>query len=53
MGAMKTAGLPAAVPPPVRAFQWDLARQVERLDWLVAQIPRLADWGYQEIYLHL
>jgi len=50
---MKTADLPAAPPPPLRAFQWDLARQVERLDWLTAQIPRLADWGYQEIYLHL
>ncbi len=37
----------------IRAFQWDLARQVERLDWLVAQLPRYADWGYQELYLHL
>lgn len=37
----------------VRAFQWDLARQVERLDWLTAQLPRYADWGYQELYLHL
>lgn len=37
----------------IRAFQWDLARQVERLDWLVAQLPRYADWGYQEVYLHL
>ena len=37
----------------IRAFQWDLGRQVERLDWLVAQLPRYADWGYQELYLHL
>jgi hypothetical protein len=37
----------------IRAFQWDLARQVERLDWLTAQLPRYADWGYQELYLHL
>lgn len=39
--------------PPIRAFQWDLARQVERLDWLLAQLPRYAEWGYQELYLHL
>jgi hypothetical protein len=38
---------------PVRAFQWDLGRQVERLDWLLAQLPRYAAWGYQELYLHL
>ncbi len=37
----------------IRAFQWDLARQVERLDWLIAQLPRYAEWGYQELYLHL
>ena len=37
----------------IRAFQWDLARQVERLDFLVAQLPRYADWGYEELYLHL
>lgn len=37
----------------IRAFQWDLARQVERLDWLQAQLPRYADWGYEELYLHL
>ena len=37
----------------IRAFQWDLARQVERLDFLVAQLPRYAAWGYQELYLHL
>ncbi|MCF7761669.1 MAG: family 20 glycosylhydrolase, partial [Cephaloticoccus sp.] len=37
----------------IRAFQWDLGRQVERLDWLLAQLPRYADWGYQELYLHL
>ncbi|MBK8856924.1 MAG: family 20 glycosylhydrolase [Opitutaceae bacterium] len=38
---------------PIRAFQWDLARQVERFDWLLEQLPRYADWGYQELYLHL
>ena len=37
----------------IRAFQWDLARQVERLDWLLAQLPRYADWGYRELYVHL
>ena len=37
----------------IKAFQWDLARQVERLDWLLAQLPRYADWGYTELYLHL
>ena len=37
----------------IAAFQWDLGRQVERLDWLVAQLPRYADWGYRELYLHL
>lgn len=40
-------------PLPIRAFQWDLGRQVERLDWLLAQLPRYAAWGYQELYLHL
>lgn len=44
--------MPAATLP-IRAFQWDLARQVERLSWLRAQLPRYADWGYQELYLHL
>ena len=38
---------------PTRAFQWDLGRQVERLDWLLVQLPRYAEWGYQEVYLHL
>jgi hypothetical protein len=38
---------------PVRAFQWDLARQVERLDVLIRLLPRYASWGYQELYLHL
>ncbi len=37
----------------IRAFQWDLARQVERLDFLLARLPRYAAWGYQELYLHL
>lgn len=37
----------------IRAFQWDLARQVERLDVLKKLLPRYAEWGYQELYLHL
>ncbi len=37
----------------IAAFQWDLARQVERLGWLLEQLPRYADWGYSELYLHL
>jgi hypothetical protein len=37
----------------IRAFQWDLARQVERLDFLKKLVPRYAAWGYQELYLHL
>jgi hypothetical protein len=37
----------------IAAFQWDLGRQVERLDWLLAQLPRYAEWGYRELYLHL
>lgn len=37
----------------IRAFQWDLARQVERLDHLLALLPRYADWGYARLYLHL
>ena len=36
-----------------RAFQWDLARQVERLDFLLQSLPRYAEWGYEELYLHL
>ncbi|HWA28230.1 MAG TPA: family 20 glycosylhydrolase [Lacunisphaera sp.] len=38
---------------PIKAFQWDLARQVERLDFLKKLLPRYAKWGYQELYLHL
>ncbi len=37
----------------IRAFQWDLARQVERLDFLKKLLPRYAGWGYEELYLHL
>ncbi len=37
----------------IRAFQWDLARQIERLDFLKKLLPRYAAWGYQELYLHL
>ena len=37
----------------LRAFQWDLARQVERLDHLLGLLPRYADWGYDRLYLHL
>jgi len=43
----------AEAPSITKAFQWDLARQVERLDYLLAWLPRYADWGYQELYLHL
>ncbi|HEY1849268.1 MAG TPA: family 20 glycosylhydrolase [Opitutaceae bacterium] len=39
--------------PMILAFQWDLGRQVERLGWLLRQLPRYADWGYTELYLHL
>src|SRR5258708_4156696 len=38
---------------PTKAFQWDLARQMERLDFLLKWLPRYAEWGYQELYLHL
>ncbi len=41
------------MPRMIRAFQWDLARQVERLDFLKQLLPRYAAWGYQELYLHL
>ncbi|RXK54622.1 glycoside hydrolase family 20 [Oleiharenicola lentus] len=37
----------------IRAFQWDLARQVERIDFLKKLLPRYARWGYEELYLHL
>ncbi len=37
----------------IRAFQWDLARQVERPDFLRSLLPRYAAWGYNELYLHL
>jgi hypothetical protein len=37
----------------IRAFQWDLARQVERPDFLRKLLPRYAAWGYEELYLHL
>ncbi len=57
---MRTAGytgsqrfVPTSSFNPIRSFQWDLARQVERLDWLLKQLPRYADWGYQELHLHL
>lgn len=37
----------------IRGFQWDIARQVERLEVLQRLLPRYADWGYHELYLHL
>lgn len=37
----------------VRAFQWDLARQVEPVGVLIDLLARHADWGYQRLYLHL
>lgn len=36
----------------IRAFQWDLARQVERLDWLLAQLHKYSKCGYNELHLH-
>jgi hypothetical protein len=53
MAMAPTSASRAAAALPRRAFQWDLARQPERLDWLEAQLPRYAAWGYQELYLHL
>ncbi|MDB6166718.1 MAG: hypothetical protein JWQ83_1858 [Lacunisphaera sp.] len=41
------------MPAMIRAFQWDLARQVEQLEFLKGLLPRYAAWGYQELYLHL
>jgi len=46
---MNTSRTPASI----KAWSWDLARQVERLDWLLEQFPRYADWGFTELYLHL
>lgn len=37
----------------VRGFQWDLARQMENVDFLLSMIPKYATWGYDEIYLYL
>lgn len=37
----------------LHAFQWDLARQLESRDHLLALLPRYADWGYDRLYLHL
>lgn len=37
----------------IKAFQWDLARQVERLDTLLSLLPRYEEWGYNQLYLHL
>lgn len=37
----------------IRGFQWDLARQMERVDFLLRWIPKYADWGYDEMYLYL
>ena len=42
-----------ATRPITKAFQWDLARQVERIDVLLRWLPRYAAWGYEELYLHL
>jgi len=39
--------------PMLRAFQWDLARQIESLDHLLGLLPRYADWGFDRLYLHL
>jgi hypothetical protein len=37
----------------IRAFQWDLARQVERLDVLLQLLQLYSRLGYSELYLHL
>lgn len=37
----------------IRAFQWDLARQIERPEVLHDLLPHYAEWGYQQLYLHL
>lgn len=37
----------------LRGFQWDLARQMECLDFLLEAIPKYADWGYDQVYLNL
>ena len=44
---------PPTAPHLTKAFQWDLGRQVERLDFLLRWLPRYAEWGYEELYLHL
>ena len=36
-----------------KAFQWDLARQMERPEFLLKQLPHYAEWGYEEVYLYL
>lgn len=37
----------------VRGFQWDLARQMERVDYLLARIPLYGEWGYNQACLYL
>ncbi len=37
----------------IRAFQWDLARQVERVEHLAGLLPLYSSWGYTRLYLHL
>ncbi len=37
----------------VRGFQWDLARQMERMDFLLRWIPQYAKWGYNKMHLYL
>lgn len=36
-----------------KAFQMDLARQIERPDFLAAWLRRHAEWGYEQVYLYL
>lgn len=36
-----------------RGFQWDLARQMERVDYLIGLLPRYAGWGYDQVCLYL
>jgi len=37
----------------VRGFQWDIARQMENVDFMLSMIPKYAAWGYDEIYLYV
>jgi hypothetical protein len=36
-----------------RAFQWDVARQIERMDYLIRWLPYYQEWGYEEVFLNI